>query len=78
MRRNFLMIFSLLLLLGSCVDGVKKEYRQRLDLSGDWHSSLGEINLPSTTDEAKLGNKISDTLNSQRLSRKYSYVGDHW
>lgn len=49
--------------------------RKRIDLSGKWESSMGEIQLPGTTDEARLGERTKDTLKTTMLTRLYPFEG---
>ncbi len=61
--RNFI-VLCLLACLASCTD--KKEFqtiRERIDLSGNWNSSLGNCTLPGTTDENKLGDGTQTNWN---------------
>lgn len=73
--RNFI-VLCLLACLASCTD--KKEFqtiRERIDLSGNWNSSLGNCTLPGTTDENKLGNGRHPTNVTSQLTRTYPYSG---
>ena len=56
----------------------KKEFqtiRERIDLSGNWNSSLGNCTLPGTTDENKLGDGRHPTNVTSQLTRTYPYSG---
>ena len=46
--------------------------RQTVSLDGEWRTELGPVKLPGTTDEAGIGDTISDMGEDSRLSRKYS------
>ena len=73
--RNFI-VLCLLACLASCTD--KKEFqtiRERIDLSGNWNSSLGNCTLPGTTDENKLGDGRHPTNVTSQLTRTYPYSG---
>ncbi len=48
---------------------------QQLDLSGMWHSSLGECRLPGTTDESRLGGGVHPTDVTTQLTRLFPYSG---
>lgn len=49
--------------------------RKRIDLSGVWVSSLGEYQLPGTTDEKHLGDGQHPTNVTSQLTRLYPYTG---
>lgn len=52
--------------------------RQRLDLSGEWQSTLGVCQLPGTTDENALGREAPvprSEANTSHLTRLYPYAG---
>lgn len=49
--------------------------RERIDLSGNWNSSLGNCTLPGTTDENKLGDGRHPTNVTSQLTRTYPYSG---
>ena len=80
------LILSLLPLLSSA-----QQRSEIIDLQGVWKFSLDpngtvtptsklsdEILLPGTTDTNRKGNAITDTLQTNHLSRLYSYVGKAW
>lgn len=56
--------------------------RQTVSLDGEWRTELGNVHLPGTTDEAGIGDTISDLNEDSRLSRRHSlcraltYTGD--
>lgn len=56
--------------------------RQTVSLDGKWRTELGPVTLPGTTDEANIGDTISNLAEDSRLSRKHSlsraltYEGD--
>ncbi len=56
-------------LLSGCSDTPTE--RQYVDLSGTWHTELGDINLPGTTDEAHLGDSLRTHDETGRLSRRF-------
>lgn len=62
------------LLLFSCSNQVIN--RQSINLGGAWHTSIGTVHLPGTTDESLLGDTISNYAESGRLQRKHSFVGE--
>jgi len=49
--------------------------RERIDLSGQWNTSLGECRLPGTTDENRLGPGAQSRDNTGQLTRLYPYAG---
>lgn len=49
--------------------------RQRVELQGVWHTSLGDCLLPGTTDENKLGDGKHPTNVTYQLTRLYPYSG---
>jgi len=49
--------------------------RGKIQLAGEWESSLGPCRLPGTTDENRLGKKNRDTLVTYQLTRLYTYSG---
>lgn len=52
--------------------------RKRLDLSGEWQSTLGVCRLPGTTDENALGRESPvsrEQATTSRLTRLYPYAG---
>jgi hypothetical protein len=46
-----------------------------IDLSGEWQTELGAVNLPGTTDLAAVGTKNTNLSVTTGLSRKYVYEG---
>ena len=75
MKRYSILTLLVVLLFASCTP---KGERKRLDLSGEWQSSLGVCHLPGTTDENALGRENpvpSDEATTQRLTRLYPYAG---
>lgn len=73
--RNFIAL-CLLACLTSCTE--KEDFqtmRERINLSGNWNSSLGSCILPGTTDENKLGNGKHPTDVTSQLTRTYPYAG---
>lgn len=56
--------------------------RQTVSLDGDWRTDLGKVHLPGTTDEAGIGDTLSDLSCDSRLGRRHSlcraltYTGD--
>lgn len=53
----------------------KRQYRERIDLSGEWNTPLGICTLPGTTDESRLGPGLGDTTVTGNLSRLFPYSG---
>lgn len=51
------------------------ERRSQLDLSGKWHTQIGVVNLPGTTDENGLGDGQADTLGTGKLARIKPFEG---
>lgn len=49
--------------------------RPRVELQGIWHTSLGDCQLPGTTDENKLGDEIHPTNVTFQLTRLFPYSG---
>lgn len=49
--------------------------RQTVSLAGDWSTELGTVALPGTTDEAGIGDTITNLAEDTRLSRKHTFVG---
>lgn len=68
-RRFSLVLIALFALLNA------NAQRESLDLSGQWHSSLGECQLPGTTDENRLGGGNHATDVTTQLTRLYPYSG---
>ncbi len=62
------------ILFFSCKDE-QVVYREYINLSDAWYTDLGSVQLPGTTDEACLGDTISNFYETGRLSRKHSFVG---
>lgn len=81
---------SLLIFIFSAIFNIDGKNRD-IDLSGKWQFALDNDNtlnvnsemtdtvtLPGTTDTNKKGIRITDTTETTRLSRKYSYKGKAW
>ena len=73
------LVFVIGLLVGAC-----NPSDQLIDLSGEWVVRLGDpngpeypINLPGTTDEARIGELNQDTAYGI-LSREYEFMGKAW
>ena len=75
--RNILLSFLLVGCLVSCGTSTPEyvSVRQSLDLSGTWHTKLGDVHLPGTMDEAKLTPRNLDTMVTANLTRLYPYAG---
>lgn len=61
-------------LLFSCQEE-HRTFREYINLSDAWYTDLGSVQLPGTTDEACLGDTISNLNETGRLSRRHSFVG---
>lgn len=46
--------------------------RQTVSLDGQWDTELGKVRLPGTTDEAGIGDTLSDLSNDSQLGRRHS------
>ncbi len=76
MKNRILLIVAFI--LGATVQTTAQDFlslRERIQLSGEWQSSLGTCRLPGTTDENRLGEKNRDTLVTHQLTRLYPYSG---
>lgn len=56
-------------IMTSCTGG---HSRQTVSLAGEWRTELGPVRLPGTTDEAGIGDTISNLREDTRLSRRHS------
>lgn len=56
-------------LLPACSDGYS---RHKVNLAGEWRTELGPVRLPGTTDEAGIGDTITNLAEDTRLSRLHS------
>ncbi|MDO4462343.1 MAG: glycoside hydrolase [Bacteroidia bacterium] len=63
-----------LLSLSSCQEE-QLVYREYINLSDAWYTDLGSVQLPGTTDEAALGDTITNLNETGHLSRRHSFVG---
>ena len=75
--RNTLFL-SVIFFLSFSLSGRAQSYpsvRQRINLDGEWQSSLGVCRLPGTTDENRLGNGKHDKNVTYQLTRLYPYAG---
>ncbi|MCQ2226954.1 MAG: glycoside hydrolase [Bacteroidales bacterium] len=70
MKKIAILLF-LSLILFSCAEEPIAQ-RIRIDLSGEWQTEFGAINLPGTTDEALFGDEPADTTATGQLTRRHS------
>ena len=85
------MMFGLLAILLSLTTSGQTNYRERIDLGGQWQFALDStatmsatdsftdmVVLPGTTDINRRGDALVDTTETTHLSRLYSYKGRAW
>lgn len=68
----------LIALFAFIISSCQKElasYREYIILNDAWYTDLGSVQLPGTTDEACLGDTITNFNETGRLSRRHSFVG---
>ncbi|MDL2221869.1 glycoside hydrolase [Parabacteroides sp. OttesenSCG-928-N08] len=72
-----LLVAALAVSLFSCKEKVLQfdSLRPRIELAGRWQSSLGECQLPGTTDENRLGGGEHPTDVTHQLTRRFPYSG---
>lgn len=68
-----LLIVALALTATACTGGYS---RHKVSLEGKWQTELGPVQLPGTTDEAGIGDTISNLSEDTRLSRSHSLISD--
>lgn len=73
MKTAFLCAASLLFVACQQSD-IYQNSRQQIDLSGTWSTEIGDVALPGTTDESRVGQPLTDRSETGRLSRRYTCV----
>lgn len=75
MMKKIYLILSFLAFAVSAHGAPRHPSRIRIDLGGEWQSTLGTCRLPGTTDENRLGPGCSDSTATHQLTRLYPYAG---
>lgn len=71
-----LLFICLISSLAACTkESSYESIRQRIDLSGEWESSLGKCKLPGSTDENKLGSGEHRKDVTHQLTRTHPFSG---
>ena len=73
MRTRNLLAIALAVVMTACTGGYS---RHTVSLDGKWQTELGTVQLPGTTDEAAIGDTISNLAEDSRLSRAHSLTRD--